>query len=82
MIGKQLSECKGGKKLIPKLYYRWYLDIDTPNCDNGINDNHNDENHINDNNENNDHNHHNGHSDDDNNNNYDNDNCDQTIMIL
>ena len=59
------------------------LDNDTPNDDNGINDNDDDdENYINDNNGNNDRNHHNGHHYDDNDNNYDNDNGDQTIMIL
>ena len=82
LLGKQLSECMGGNKFVPRLYYRWYLDNNTPNSGNGINDNDDDKNYINDNNENNDHNHHNVHSDDDNNNNYDDDNCDQTIMIL
>ena len=62
------------------------LDNDTPNRDNGINDNYDDdddyENYINDNNGNNDCNHHNDYNDDDNDNNYDNDNDDQTIMIF
>ena len=29
---------KGGNKFVPRLYYRWYLDNDTPNGDNDIND--------------------------------------------
>ena len=41
MIGKYLSEGKGGKKFVSRLYYRWYLD--TPNGDNDINDNNDDE---------------------------------------
>ena len=66
LIGKERSEGAGGNKFVPRLYYRWYLDNDTPNSDNGINDNDLDENHINENNENNDHNHHNNHNYDDN----------------
>ena len=59
------------------------LDVDTPNGDNGINDNNDDENCNYDKNENNDSNHLNdNNNDDDNNNNYDNDNDDQTIMIF
>ena len=82
LIGKKLSEGKGGNKFVLRLYYRWYLDNDIPNGDNDINDNDDDENHINDNNDNNDHNQHDEYIDDDNDNNYDNDNGDQEIMIL
>ena len=59
------------------------LDNDTPNGDNGINDNDNDdENYINDNKADNDRNNHNDYNDDDNDNNYVNDNGDQTITIF
>ena len=58
------------------------LDNDTPNMDNGINDNDDYENYINDNNINNDCHHHNDHNDDDNDNNHDNNDGDQTIMIF
>ena len=58
------------------------LHNNTPNGDNGINDN-DDENYINDNNGNIDCDHHNDYNDDDDNdNNYDNDNGGQTVMIL
>ena len=82
LIGKKLSEGKGGNKFVLRLYYRWYVDNDTPNGDNDINDNDGDENQINDNNKNNDNNSHNDHSDYNNDSNYDIDNGDQTIMIL
>ena len=63
------------------------LDNETPNGDNGINENYDDddyddENFINDNNWNNGCNHHNDYNDDDNDNNYDNDNGGQTIMMF
>ena len=83
LIGKWLSEGKGGNKFVPRLYYGWYLNNDTPNSDNDVDSNNDDdENHINDNKKNNGHNHQNDHSDDDNDSNYDNDNGNQTIMIL
>ena len=75
LISKEVSEGKGGNKFVPRLYYSWYLDNDSPNGDNDINDNGDDENHIIYNNKNNNYNHHNDHNDD-NNNNYDNDNGD------
>ena len=59
LVGKQLSEGKGGNKFVPRLYSRWNFRCDTPDGDNGINDNDDDdENYINDNNANNDRNHH------------------------
>ena len=56
------------------------LDNDTPNGDNGIKDNDDDQNYINDNNGNNDHNHHHDYNDGDHDKNYHNDNEDQRKM--
>ena len=79
LIGKKLSEGEVETSLLPDYIID---DNDTPNGDNDINDNYDDENHINDNNKNNDHNHNNDYNDDDNDNSYDKNNGAQTIMTL
>ena len=58
------------------------LGDDTPDGDNGINDNNDDQNYKYDNNDNNDSNYLNDNNNDDNDNNYDDDNDDQTTMIF
>ena len=68
--------------LLPDYILDYSLDNDTPNGDNGINDNDDCECYNNDNNGNNDLNHHNDHNDDNNDNNHDKDNGDHTIIIL
>ena len=68
--------------LFPDYVLDYTLHDDTPDGDNGINGNNDEENCNYDNNKNNDSNHLNDNNNDDNDNNYDHDNDDQTIMIF